>query len=115
MSESNPIEAENVTEFQPAETSQAPAQEAQEQEAETRDVGGVAGDRLRSFIERIERLEEEKTALADDIKEIYAELKGVGYDAKTVRKIVSLRKKDAEKRREEDELLDLYKTAVGMV
>ncbi|MFK7840132.1 MAG: DUF2312 domain-containing protein [Bdellovibrionales bacterium] len=102
-----------MTEFQPAdapeETSSAP------QESEPRDVGGVAGERLRSFIERIERLEEEKTALADDIKEIYAELKGVGYDAKTVRKIVSLRKKDAEKRREEDELLDLYKTAVGML
>ena len=107
---------DNVTEFQPAEpeaqTEQAPAQEA---EPETRDVGGVAGDRLRSFIERIERLEEEKTALSDDIKEIYAELKGVGYDAKTVRKIVTLRKLDSEKRREADELLDLYKTAVGMV
>jgi len=104
--------AENVTEFQPAETEEASAQDAPQ---ETRDVGGVAGDRLRSFIERIERLEEEKAALAEDIKEIYAELKGVGYDAKTVRKIVSLRKLDSEKRREADELLDLYKTAVGMV
>jgi len=107
--------AENVTEFQPAEP-EAGVQDAQPQaEPETRDVGGVAGDRLRSFIERIERLEEEKTALAEDIKEIYAELKGVGYDAKTVRKIVGLRKLDSEKRREADELLDLYKTAVGMV
>jgi len=105
---------DNVTEFQPAEPEVQTA-EAAPSEPETRDVGGVAGDRLRSFIERIERLEEEKTALSDDIKEIYAELKGVGYDAKTVRKIVGLRKLDSEKRREADELLDLYKTAVGMV
>ena len=81
---------------------------------EARDVGGVAGQRLRSFIERVETLEEEKTALMEDIKEVYAEAKGVGFDAKTMRKIVSLRKKDAEKRREEDELLDLYKSAIGM-
>lgn len=81
---------------------------------EARDVGGVAGQRLRSFIERVERLEEEKTALMEDIKEVYAEAKGVGFDAKTMRKIVSLRKMDAEKRRESDELLDLYKSAIGM-
>lgn len=103
--------AENVTEFQPAE----PEVQTQEAQPETRDVGGVAGERLRSFIERIERLEEEKSHLAEDIKEVYAELKGVGYDAKTVRKVVALRKLDGEKRREADELLDLYKTAVGMV
>ncbi|MGB0720186.1 MAG: DUF2312 domain-containing protein [Bdellovibrionales bacterium] len=101
--------ADNVAEFAPS--SSAPAGG----EGETRDVGGVAGDRLRSFIERIERLEEEKAHLAEDIKEVYAELKGVGFDAKTVRKIVSLRKMDNEKRREADELLDLYKTAVGML
>lgn len=106
---------DNVTEFQPAEVEVQTADAQPQAEPETRDVGGVAGDRLRSFIERIERLEEEKTALAEDIKEIYAELKGVGYDAKTVRKIVGLRKLDSEKRREADELLDLYKTAVGMV
>lgn len=82
---------------------------------ETKDVGGVAGDRLRSFIDRIERLEEEKAHLAEDIKEVYAEAKGVGFDAKTMRKIVSLRKLDHEKRREAEELLDLYKTAIGMV
>lgn len=81
---------------------------------DTQDVGGVAGARLKAFIERIERLEEEKAHLAEDIKEVYAEAKGVGFDAKTMRKIVSLRKMDAEKRREADELLDLYKTAVGM-
>lgn len=105
--------AENVTEFQPAEpevqTQEAPA------EPETRDVGGVGGERLRSFVERIERLEEEKSHLAEDIKEVYAELKGVGFDAKTIRKIIALRKLDAEKRREGEELLDLYKTAIGMI
>lgn len=80
----------------------------------TKDVGGVAGQRLRSFIERIERLEEEKAAFAEDIKEVYAEAKGVGFDAKTMRKVIGLRKLDAEKRREADELLDLYKSAIGM-
>jgi len=84
-------------------------------QGEVRDVGGVGGERLRSFVERIERLEEEKAALSEDLKEIYAELKGVGFDAKTVRKIISLRKLDHEKRREAEELLDLYKTAIGMV
>lgn len=81
---------------------------------EAKDVGGVAGERLRSFIERIERLEEEKAALMEDIKEVYAEAKGTGFDAKTMRKIVSLRKMDHEKRRESEELLDLYKSAIGM-
>ena len=88
---------------------------ATEPEGEAQDVGGVAGQRLRSFIERVERLEEEKTALMEDIKEVYAEAKGVGFDAKTMRKIVSLRKKDTEKRREEEDLLDLYKSAIGMI
>lgn len=78
-------------------------------------VGGIAGERLRSFIERVERLEEEKSALAEDIREVYAEAKGVGFDAKTMRKIVKLRKMDAEKRREEDELLELYCTAIGLI
>lgn len=84
-------------------------------EQETHDVGGVSGQRLKSFIERIERLEEEKAGIAEDIKDIYSEIKGVGFDAPAVRKIVHLRKKDAEKRREEEEILELYKTAVGMV
>lgn len=79
------------------------------------DVGGVAGDRLKSYIERIERLEEEKAALAEDVKEVYAEAKAVGFDAKILRKVVSLRKMETEKRREEEELLDLYKSAIGMV
>jgi len=83
-------------------------------EADAQDVGGVAGVRLKSFIERIERLEEEKTAIADDIKDVYAEAKGTGFDAKTIRKVVSLRKLDVEKRREADDMLELYKSAIGM-
>ena len=71
--------------------------------------------RIRSFIERVERLTEEKQALAEDIKEVYAEAKGVGFDTKTLRQIVKLRKMDHEKRREEEELLELYKSAIGMV
>lgn len=81
---------------------------------EAKDVGGVAGARLKSFIERVERLEEEKKALSEDIKEILAEAKGAGFDAKTIRKIVSLRKMEPEKRTEEDELLVLYMSAIGM-
>ena len=74
----------------------------------------VAGARLKSFIERVERLEEEKTGLASDIKDVYAEAKGVGFDVKTIRKIIKLRKMDEDKRREEDELLSLYKSAIGL-
>lgn len=81
---------------------------------ETQDVEGVAGKRLKSFIERIERLEEEKTALAEDIKEVYGEAKAVGFDSKTMRTIVRLRKMDLEKRREADDLLEIYKSALGM-
>jgi uncharacterized protein (UPF0335 family) len=83
-------------------------------DGETADVGGVAGKRLRSFLERIERLEEEKTGLAEDMKEIYAEAKGVGFDVKTMRRILKLRKMEPEKRREQDELLQLYMSAIGM-
>lgn len=79
-----------------------------------KEVGGIAGDRLRAFVERIERLEEEKTALSEDLKEIYGEAKAVGFDTKAMRKLVRLRKMDAEKRREEDEILELYKSAIGL-
>lgn len=78
------------------------------------DVGGVAGKRLKSFIERVERLEEEKAGTAEDIKGVYAEAKGVGFDPKIIRKVIRERKMDAEKRREEYELMDLYKSAIGM-
>ena len=74
----------------------------------------AAQDQLRQFIEQIERLEEEKKALADDIKEVYGEAKGTGFDVKIIRKIVSIRKQDRDQRREEEEILDLYMSALGM-
>jgi len=76
--------------------------------------GGVSAARLKSFIERIEKLEEDKAAVGEDLKEVYAEAKGTGFDTKTMRQIVRLRKLDVEKRREQDELLELYKSALGM-
>ena len=79
-----------------------------------KDVGGVAGKRLKSLLERVERLEEEKSALAEDIKEVYAEAKGTGFEPRIMRRIIKLRKMDVEKRREEDELMELYKAAIGM-
>ena len=78
------------------------------------DVGGIAAERLRSSIERIERLEEEKAALAADIREIYSEAKGNGFDAKTMRYIVRLRKMDQNERNEQVALLDLYRQALGI-
>lgn len=74
----------------------------------------VSGQRLKSFLERIERLEEEKKAIAEDIRDIYGEAKATGFDPKIIRKIVSLRKTNLEKRREEQELLELYMSAIGM-
>jgi uncharacterized protein (UPF0335 family) len=68
---------------------------------------------LRAFIERIERLNEEKKALAEDLKEVYAEAKGNGFDAKIIRKIISIRGQDPDKRSEEETLLDLYLAALG--
>jgi uncharacterized protein (UPF0335 family) len=79
------------------------------------DSAAVNASHLRAFIERIEKLEEEKRAIADDIKDVYAEAKGTGFDAKILRKIVSMRRMDRDKRREEEEILDLYLVALGMV
>ena len=76
--------------------------------------GGIAADRLKSFIERIERLEEEKAGLSADIKEIYSEAKGTGFDVKVMRQIVRLRKMDTADRKEQAELLDLYSRAIGL-
>jgi uncharacterized protein (UPF0335 family) len=70
---------------------------------------------LRAFIERVEKLEDEKRAISEDIKDVYTEAKGTGFDAKIIRKIVALRKKDRDQRREEEEILDLYLNALGMV
>ncbi|MGH7058782.1 MAG: DUF2312 domain-containing protein [Stellaceae bacterium] len=79
------------------------------------DVGGIAGERLKSFIERIERLEEEKRALSGDIKEVYAEAKGTGFEPKIMRQIVKIRKMDKDDLDEEETLLDIYKRALGML
>ena len=75
----------------------------------------VAAGQLRTFIERIERLEEEKKTIADDIKEVYAEMKGTGFDTKAVRSIIRLRKQDQAERQEAEAILDLYMAALGMV
>lgn len=75
---------------------------------------GEADARLRSFIERVERLEGEKSELAEDIKEVYGEAKANGYDPKIMRKIVRMRKMDVEKRREEEAMIEVYRLAVGM-
>ena len=74
----------------------------------------VAAGQLRAFIERVERLEEEKSQIQEDIKEIFAEMKGTGFDTKAVRTIIRLRKKDQAERQEEEAILDLYKAALGM-
>jgi len=75
----------------------------------------IARDQLRSIVERIEKLEEEKQAIADDIKEVYAEAKANGYDTKVLRQVVRLRKQDSAERLEHEAILDLYLQALGMV
>lgn len=79
------------------------------------DAHGVARDQLRAFIERIERLEEEKKTVADDIKDVYGEAKGMGFDTKILKKVVALRRKDEQERMEEDAILDTYLHALGMI
>jgi uncharacterized protein (UPF0335 family) len=77
--------------------------------------GNVAAEQLRLFIERIERLEEEKKGIADDIRDVYAEAKGQGYDSKTMRAIVRLRRMEKDARDEADALLETYRSALGLV
>ncbi len=84
------------------------------EQSDDKDVGGIAADRLRSIIERIERLEEERKSLADDIKDIYAEAKSAGFDVKVVRQVVRLRKQEPAEVEEQETLLDLYRRALGM-
>ncbi len=74
----------------------------------------VAADQLKSFIERIEHLQEEKAGIAADIKEVYAEAEGNGFDTKVLRKVISLRKKDYAERQEEEAILELYMQAIGI-
>lgn len=78
------------------------------------EVGGIAADRLRSLIERIERLEEEKAAIGSDIRDVYAEAKSAGFDVKIMRAIIKLRKMNAADRDEQEYLLDVYKKALDI-
>ena len=77
-------------------------------------TGGIAADRLRSIVERIERLEEERKALASDIKDIYAEAKSAGFDVKVLRQLIRIRKQEAAEVEEQESLLDVYRRALGM-
>lgn len=81
----------------------------------TVNIGGISGQHLRSYIERIERLEEDKKVIAEDIKEVFAEAKGNGFDTKIIRKIISIRKIEPTELEEQETLLDLYKAALGMI
>jgi uncharacterized protein (UPF0335 family) len=78
------------------------------------EMTNATAGQLKAFIERIERLEDEKKGIADDIKDVYAEAKANGFDAKVIRKIVSIRKQDQNERKEQDEILSLYLQALGM-
>lgn len=78
------------------------------------DVGGIAAEALKNFIERIERLEEEKRGLSDDVKDVYAEAKSHGFDPKIMRQIIRLRKMEEDARKEQEALIDLYAHALGM-
>lgn len=77
--------------------------------------GGNAAARIRGFVERIQRLEEEKKTIADDIKDVYGEAKGEGFDTKALRKIIAELKQDADERAEFESILDLYRHALGMI
>jgi uncharacterized protein (UPF0335 family) len=81
---------------------------------DTPETGGIAADRLRSLIERIERLEEERKALGSDIKDIYAEAKSAGFDVKVLRQLISIRRKEPAEVEEQESLLDIYRRALGM-
>lgn len=80
----------------------------------TNDVGGIAAEQLRSYVDRIERLTEERDGIAEDIKSVYDSAKGDGFEVKIIRTIIRLRKKAKEVRQEEEELLALYEAALGM-
>ena len=78
------------------------------------DVGGVSSAQLKSFIERIEQLEEEKAALGEQVREVFAEARGSGFDVKIIHQVLKIRKLETQERLEQEELLDLYLTALGM-
>ena len=91
-----------------------PADAATKTRPEETKTGGIAADRLRSIVERIERLEEERKALSGDIKDIYQEAKSAGFDVKVLRALISLRKKEPAEVEEQETLLDVYRRALGM-
>jgi len=97
--------------FDPDEAAASRARQAADPESK---VGGIAVDRLRSVIERVERLEEERKALAGDIRDIFAEAKSTGFDVKTIKQIIALRKKEPNEIEEQENLLDIYRRALGM-
>lgn len=78
------------------------------------EVGGIAADKLRSIVERIERLEEERSAIANNIKDIYQEAKSSGFDVPVVRRIIAARKKDPSEIEDQEEIFDIYRRALGM-
>jgi len=80
----------------------------------TEAIGGIAAEALQQYIDRIQKLEEEKKALSEDVKQVYSELKATGFDAKIVRKLIALLKMEDHERHEQEELLDLYKRAAGI-
>lgn len=84
------------------------------EEEQTTDAEGVAADRLKSFIERVERLEEEKASITHDVREVYSEAKAAGFDTKIMRQVVKLRKMDSQDREEQRTLLDMYLGALGI-
>jgi uncharacterized protein (UPF0335 family) len=86
----------------------------QEEPRADTDVGGIASDRLRSIIERVERLEEERKALSDDIKDIFTEARSAGFNPKVLRQIIRIRKQEPADVEEQENLLDLYRRALGM-
>ena len=97
-----------------AENGTAATADTRSKSAVLNEGGTVASRQLKSFVERIERLEEEKKGIADDIRDVFAEAKGQGFDTKVMRQVIRLRKKDVAERQEEEALLDLYLHALGM-
>jgi len=91
-----------------------PGHNSDKSEEESNDVGGIAAKKLQSYVERIERLEEEKKNIADDIKEFYSAAKGEGFDPKIMRQVVRLRKIESSERQEQEALLHLYMHALGL-
>jgi len=86
-----------------------------EKQTGSADAHGVARDQLRAFVERIERLNEEKATISDDIKDVYGEAKGVGFSVPTLRKVIAIRKQDKDERMEQEAILDTYLQALGMI